>query len=494
VFRSILQNLENGIGVISTRNTIAITGSNANPANIINSKNILDKLDYEKAVEEMKNGNIKPIKGFLDMAKNMNLQIFSEPYRHFYMEYLIKYLTEGFEEMYESTNPQHFVTIKDFYNYLFRNKISGQTYKMSEAIPKILLTLFNTQFEKFSEKYKDAIQKSDSGKTFTDPKAITKKTINDQSLQAVVKEFFKDSIDNSINGRIAHLTKKMDIFKSKDISSEMKKQNINSLDFINRVLIMEYFIQFSKQFDSLSAGLLFEYFLAALFGGTATGERGDAVDYEVQSGGEIKLGSAKFLSTISVAKHDVFSQKISTFLPFIGKTITYIVGIKKESDNRFSLDKLNSLDITEVDIYTFEARYEKENKIFINDKQEEKLINKDKISFVDLYKKNKMKKIGTLQIMSTSEEGIHGFRQLVLKSVNDSTKNLLQAIQNVFDHIKEADTKTRKYVSSGSGSDGFDAQKALINAGGSISKLGEFSDYEKPTESGSNTIDQPDNS
>ena len=285
-----------------------------------------------------------------------------------------------------------------------------------------------------------------------------------------------------MQGRIEHLTKKMDIFKSKDISSEMKKQNINSLDFINRVLMMEYFIKFSKEFDALTAGLLFEYFLAALFGGTATGERGDAVDFEVQSGGEIKLGSAKFISTQSVTQHDKFSQKISTFLPFIGKTITYIVGIKKESDNRFSLDKSNPLDIAEVDIYTFKARYEEENKIFINDKQEDKLIKKDRISFVDLYKKKKMKKIGTLQIMSTSEEGIRGFRQLVLESVNEQTKDLLQAIQNIFDHIKEADNKTRKYVSSGSGSDGFDAQKALINAGGSISKLGEFSDYEKSTE------------
>jgi hypothetical protein len=470
VFNRVLSNLENGIGVIVTKKMITTKGGKKSPADLAESFNILDKFDYIKLSQELKNKQSQIefyLNNFIELAKIQNDRI-PTPLKPFHTKFLIKYLSEAFNHMFESEDLEYFKIFK----YLKSSGLSD--------LPEVLSTFFNRQFQKFSEKYKDILQKGGSGETFTSPESINRKTLNDEAVQAIVKEIFKDFNDNSIQGRIEHLTKKMDIFKSKDISSEMEKQNINSLDFINRVLMMEYFIKFSKDFSSVEAGILFEYFLAALFGGTATGERGDAVDFEVQSGGEIKLGSAKFISPETASKK-YFNQAISGFEQFKGKTITYIVGIKKPSDISFSLNYPSSLDLQEVDIYSFNARYEGEKNLYINNEKKpmEGLIYDDSFSFMPLYKNKKMKKIGTLQIMSTTEEGIQGFRQLVLKSVNEDTKNLLQTIQELFDHIKDADTKARKYVSSGNRFDGFDAQTALRAADGTISELKiKSSDYE----------------
>jgi hypothetical protein len=491
-FTQFITNLKKGIGVIAISRKTATGGSGSNPATAAESEKILDINDYKELEKELLNKQPDMLYPFLNLAaiENQNL---AEPLKKIHIKYLETYLKKAFESINSSPDVTYFVMLKKIFAWIQNKNIknqkninanekAGNTIKKVETLPSTFQQFFKNQYELYSKKYKELLQKSDSGETFTSPESIDRKTINNEAVQAIVKEFFKDFNDKSIEGRIKHLTEKMNIFKSKDISSEIQKQKINSLDFINRVLMMEYFIKFSKQFAASGAGTLFEYFLAALFGGTATGERGDAVDFEVQSGGEIKLGSAKFLAPTSAIRPSINSQKISTFLPFVGKTITYVLAIKKESDTRISQDKITPLELTQVDIYTFKVRYEGEENLYVNDGEKPRpdLVTKDgNFSFVKLFSNNEMEYIGTLQIMSTSEEGIHGFRQLVLKSVNEQTKNLLQAIQELFDHIKDADTKARKYVSSGDKFDGFDAQTALREADGSISELNTQSgDYE----------------
>ena len=125
----------------------------------------------------------------------------------------------------------------------------------------------------------------------------------------VVNNFFDPSA-NDFNSRLNQFDEKMSIF-FKD-SDELKNElsTMGTLEFMNRVLLMDYFVEFSKGFNSQIAGTLFEYFLAGLFNGKVVGARGDVVDFEVGS----DLYSAKFLSPTSGKKMNKnVKQSLSSF-------------------------------------------------------------------------------------------------------------------------------------------------------------------------------------
>ena len=154
---------------------------------------------------------------------------------------------------------------------------------------------FVKNFMEKTYSYGDRIKSAGSGETFTTPRISAVKIDEYKDFDIVVENFFGDNIGSSFNVKLDTLIKKMSIFTSKNLKQEIA--NLPSArDFVNRVLLMEYFIEMSKGFEARTAGNLFEYFLAKVFGGDVIGTRGDAVDFQIGDGEEKTFGSAKLVS------------------------------------------------------------------------------------------------------------------------------------------------------------------------------------------------------
>ena len=229
---------------------------------------------------------------------------------------------------------------------------------------------------------------------------------------------------------------------------------------------------------------MFEYFLAKVFGGEATGARGDAVDFEIGDGEEKTLGSAKLVSAKAGASAQYIPQAESGFDRHIGQTIIYLIGVKNPSLERVSTGAVAPLEIESVDIYKLKVVYQgNEKEIEVNGINRKDIWKKyakseNPVGYFDFGKvisKDNLKPLGTLQIMTTTEEGIKGFRQRARQETVGTTKQLLKYIEMLFISLREADEKSRSYASSGKRDDGVKSLTALNSASLRIKQLSQIS-------------------
>ena len=106
--------------------------------------------------------------------------------------------------------------------------------------------------------------------------------------------------------------------------------------FINNMLVLDYFVAFTKEIDSGSGAYFFESFLAYLAGGVSAGKvsgiAGGMGETDFFKGDGSK-GSAKFLR-----RGDVVSQSIKSF--GIGQTVEYVVAYKRGELTQGTLTKM----------------------------------------------------------------------------------------------------------------------------------------------------------
>ena len=278
---------------------------------------------------------------------------------------------------------------------------------------------------------------------------------------------------------------------------------------------MEYFIEMSKGFRRETAGLLFEHFLAKVFGGAVVGQKNNAVDFVVGSGKNKVLGSSKLIS--KSAGRTILPQAVGEFYNNIDEKIIYLIGVKSASPTRISKQAVDPLEIEKVDIYKFEVVFsgkkggkDKQGRqkyqigVKTNDNEEMKFTDKlwapPKSSKVRGGKDSEggdrgskgyfnfgklltnMQPIGTLQIMTTTEEGIKGFRQLVREKATGDTKKILDLVEQLFKNLRLADEKSRIYTSSGAISDGTEALKALTDSQTNLRQIGDYAFTDKKDE------------
>ena len=152
------------------------------------------------------------------------------------------------------------------------------------------------------------------------------------------------------------------------------------------------------------------------------------------------------------------------------------------------------LEIESVDIYKLEVLYEgNEKEIKVNGenrkniwkaakKSENPEDSKGTFDFGKVIVKDKLKPIGTLQIMTTTEEGIKGFRQRAQAAVTGDTKKILDLVEQLFKNLRLADEKSRIYTSSGAVSDGTEALKALTDSQTNLRQIGDYAFTDKKDE------------
>jgi hypothetical protein len=346
--------------------------------------------------------------------------------------------------------------------------------------------------------------KPNLGKTFTSPRI----NLSDGSLSNdflfTVDNFF-DSGANDFNSRIKQYKEKMSIFSKNPKEFKEELENITTIDFMNRVLLMDYFVEFSKGFTNTTAGILFEYFLAGLFNGEVVGHYQGVTDFKVGK----ELYSAKFLAPGTPVR-----QALSRFEKEPDKTITYILGKKLKSykakpHSTRSEDKytFGVQEIHDVDLYKFDIKFS--NGEFYIDGNEEKsnlvkvsgekkqidgetevedtrvVIMNDVISSRPPFSR--------ITVMSTSEDTIKAYRETVKEKLKGSTdklikqkKNILEMVQDIFDSIKEGESSARKYVSDGKKENGVNAIKKLTKSQISMRLLNkaskEYEDLSKPND------------
>jgi hypothetical protein len=285
----------------------------------------------------------------------------------------------------------------------------------------------------------------------------------------------------------------MSIFLKDPKEFQKELSGIGVLDFMNRVLLMDYFVEFSKGFTNVTAGVLFEYFLAGLFNGEVVGHLQGVTDFKVGK----ELYSAKF-----IAPETTLKQKLSRFQAkeAKGKTITFIVGKKLKSykaRNKKKGDKEYQFGVEEihdVKLYKFQIKYT--NGDFFVDGGNESA---KKLNLVSINSKNEvvmdeiisqLKPFTQIRIMSTDKDTIKTYREALKEKLKGSTeelieqkKNILNIVQAIFDNLKEGESSARKYVSSGDKEQGVRATKKLdVSKKGIIALSGAADEYKLDSE------------
>ena len=492
-----LEALKKGRGIVSGKDVFSPTQTD-NPASISDSIVILDDEDYEEAYRRIKKGDYEVLVSFLKTVLNKNS---SDYIKQIHKEKTSNMLSKAMEHILKDYKKS-----KDLIAF-FKSKermINNLNANPAKIYWRTIRDKFKEEFNKKYKSYQDSVKSSESGKTFTNPRLSPVIIGNQKDFELVIDNFFGNVPSSDLVGRINTLTEKMQIFQLNGEDLQQKINEIGTREFMNRVLMMEYFIKMSKGFTAGSAGLLFEYFLAMVVGGDVVGHRKDAVDFEFKKNRTKHLGSAKLVGQIS---NLALKQSVKSFETHKDKEITYVIGIKLLSEKHFS--EKTPLDIEKIDIYLlkvkFEGKQSKEKGYKINiingdteqeredlwhQGKEQEVGEKGYFSFAKVV--NAMKPVGTMQIMTTTEERIQGFRQRVQKAVSGDAKEILNYVSKLFDNIREADEKSRTYTSTGKTKDGNAALQALTAAQTNLRQIGDYDFKDKKDEY--DKLPKPDNS
>ena len=127
-------------------------------------------------------------------------------------------------------------------------------------------------------------------------------------------------------GGATHFNLKMND-PNKDLISGFERTKNLYVDYLNKVMVLDYFTTMAKELDSGAGPYIFEAFCAYLAGGRVAGKESGLkggmgeTDFFFDSGAK---GSAKYLK-----KSDEFTQSVDNFLQ--GVTVTYVFAAKKGS-------------------------------------------------------------------------------------------------------------------------------------------------------------------
>ena len=246
--------------------------------------------------------------------------------------------------------------------------------------------------------------------------------------------------------------------------------------FLSYVMLMDYFAEISKSFDSGSGAYLFEWFLAMLAGGQVTGkETGPgggmaAVDFKWKGG----KGSAKYYATKSDIKQAATGFKK-------GESVYYIVALKKQDIKQQGETSRGTSDpskITLVDIYA-PTKKKIDDTTFEISARKPKEAKKPKETKVDGVKRITLSKptdkvpignnmgdlIATIYIAQVPTKSFRDMAYSAVSSELTSMKQLLlSTFEGFFKQLEIADNSCRKYSISGKISDANATFSAIDNS------------------------------
>jgi hypothetical protein len=447
-FKFLFQNLKNGIGTYSMTNLAF--------SNLADSEKTLDYLDFKSMMGEIDKLS-KQLEDFRDAPSNFyqrrimkylkNLDFSVNRINKIYKPLFVDLTKATFNEIFEIaySDREKREKWKNILPHLiaasgtslsnieeYKGLADEWVYKFLSRYRNFFSTLDVSQID---QRYASMISDIDAnlGKTFTSPKInLSGGSLSDDFL-FVLNNFF-DSNANDFDSRLKQFDEKISIFLKDSKELEKEVSDIGTIDFMNRVLLMDYFVEFSKGFTNQIAGVLFEYFLAGLFNGEVIGQLGGVTDFVV---GEERY-SAKFLAQGSPAV-----QSLERFEKEEGNSITYIVAKKlksfkaknrprkktKEKNSeqyRFDVDEIH-----DVDLYKFKIKYVN-GKFFVNDEEnidalKSKLITKNSRQEVVFDKiVNKSPPFAQIRIMSTDKDTIKAYRETLKGKLKTSTETLVR--------------------------------------------------------------------
>jgi len=480
-------------------------------AKIATSKSALDPRDILQFVKQAKSGDFSYLESFL-LATNSFQE--GSYYQKKYIELLRTALSQIFEHYINDENlflrnrRQVLEAIFQIVDVRERSMGKNKQYKKGEPYyphfidlgMEIHANLKGSLGDKYDDYIKDV--RSSLGTSVSSPSIKTSGGTLSKGFSDTLDIFFGDA--TGFAERLKIFNKKMSVFalprrKFQKLvqtpplpysiygasGDEKRRQeelgHIDTLDLMNRIFMMDYFVEFSKGFSAPIAGLMFEYFLAGLVGGKVVGQRGDVVDFQVGD----SLGSAKFISSLKNAVQSVQSFQVEEAM---GKKVTYVVGLKKASEFKIEDAAVAPLEIQEVDIYTFDIIHKGELVFSVDGGEDEDLNDSERENKNLLYSNpgkiyltNIMKNkppVVTLKIMSTDTNGIKTYRQTLDALLDDSEdkviqmkRKILNKVEEIFDNIKGGESDARNYAQTGDKQKGQSAMKQLYDSREAISSL-----------------------
>ena len=468
--------------------------TNSLPSGLAEDYKLLDLRDFEKLKIVGKKGDLSTTEDFL--ARTSKLA--NERLRIAYIEEIQESYDEIFQFFLENPNQliKHAKSIKSCLSAFISKVSDGKSDKRGEIKFPEHTNFINKWMNKFSTEYQSILKKADTdgdlGRSISSPSIKTSRGSLSEDFGDTLDVFFGNA--TGFAERLNIFNKKMSIFalSKEEFQNSLKDQEKvkDVLDFMNRIFMMDYFVEFSKGFSAPTAGLMFEYFLAGLVGGKVVGQRGNAVDFKVGN----SLGSAKFISVEKYA-----TQAISSFQEagVLNNKVNYVIGMKKPSEIVFADEATAPLEIQEVDIYNFTITY-KGNLIFqVNNGKDEDLKNKKRknknifynkgnnaVEFTNIIKQGTP--VATIKIMSTDQNGIKTYRQTLdamLETEDKETlkleRDVLNKVKEIFDNIKGGESAARSYAQTGDLEKGQSAMEQLSNSREAITDLSTFSEKYK---------------
>lgn len=262
-------------------------------------------------------------------------------------------------------------------------------------------------------------------------------------------------------------------------------RDMDQREFINQVMLMEYFVEISKSFDAGSGGYVFEWFLALLAGGYVTGkEKGPAggmgaVDFRYKTGGGLKkAGSAKYY-----AKKSQIKQSVEGFR--VNEQVGYVIALKKQGMEQLAYTNRGASDPTKIvaaEIYT-------PNIIRRPNVGNQSVFEIDGVEYNagvgDKAKIDLSGKLGDLKgILYIADVPTESFRDMMYRSVQNSLTQkkdmILRVFESFFSTLSKTDKEARLYNSTGNIDHGDNTLNLLAQADDQFEEL--MAQYgDKPT-------------
>ena len=349
------------------------------------------------------------------------------------------------------------LTDEDF-DYIMQN-IENPKIFTTTLMKQLIALKYSTKDSQIKQKVKAIFDKRDDlvQKKSKDRQSITQPRFRPITAEegqytgdiALILNKILPSAGTKIKGRVEKVSEISKMFYKAaggDSTSIQKIKNLDPQTFLSYVMLMDYFVEIGKSFDSGSGAYLFEWFLAMLSGGRvlgkATGPGGGmgAVDFEGARG--VGSGSAKYYATKSDIK-----QAASGFNK--GELVQYIVGLKKQHFEQIGKVSRGSSDpskITMVDIYTPKVKKVSDTEFKIN--KETVTISSAKSDVpIGSYLGERLATIYIAEVQTKS------FRDMVYRSVstslNQMKQELLRTFEGFFQQLETADEACRMYAAGG---------------------------------------------
>jgi len=251
---------------------------------------------------------------------------------------------------------------------------------------------------------------------------------------------------------------------------------ISSLDkrrVLSEIMLMDYFAEIVKSFDSGAGGYVFEYFLALLTGGKVTGKESGpgqgmgAVDFRQADG---TAGSAKYYRDKSG-----ITQASGGFE--INKPVNYIVALKKQGAEQIDKTSRGASDparIMAIDIYYMQVKRVDDTKFEIARLTKQgQVTGKPSVQYVtktgNKYSKLDISQyIGSKTKLSTiyiSTVRTQTYREMIHDAVSGQTKTAIVQLERYIGSLRTAEAESKVYAGEkGTIDDGQKAFDALLAA------------------------------